>query len=85
MPPPLISLFVWVVVFVLTRKGFIDGRIARLPTVIVRPGPPNPAATGCFSSVPKAVLHVRIGNVGGLRRPKGANKRRGVPLRSTGS
>lgn len=42
------------------RKGFIDGRIARLPTVIVRPGPPNPAATGCFSSVPKAVLHVRI-------------------------
>eukprot|EP00752_Nemacystus_decipiens_P009217 g8232.t1 len=40
-----------------TRKGFVDGRIARLPTVIVRPGPPNPAATGCFSSVPKAVLH----------------------------
>ncbi|CAM9937474.1 unnamed protein product [Scytosiphon promiscuus] len=40
-----------------TRKGFIDGRIARLPTVIVRPGPPNPAATGCFSSVPKAILH----------------------------
>lgn len=41
------------------RKGFVDGRIARLPTVIVRPGPPNPAATGCFSSVPKAVLNVR--------------------------
>eukprot|EP00903_Cladosiphon_okamuranus_P011772 g11066.t1 len=40
-----------------TRKGFVDGRIARLPTVLVRPGPPNPAATGCFSSVPKAVLH----------------------------
>ncbi|CBJ32666.1 NAD-dependent epimerase/dehydratase [Ectocarpus siliculosus] len=40
-----------------TRKGFVDGRIARLPTVVVRPGPPNPAATGCFSSVPKAVLH----------------------------
>ncbi|CAM9635987.1 unnamed protein product [Chrysoparadoxa australica] len=38
------------------RKWFVDARTARLPTVIIRPGPPNLAATGCFSAVPKAVL-----------------------------
>lgn len=32
-----------------TRRGFIDGRILRLPTVIVRPGPPA-AATSAFLS-----------------------------------
>ena len=34
-----------------TRKGFIDGRTARLPTVIIRPGPPNAAASGFASGV----------------------------------
>lgn len=34
-----------------TRKGFIDGRAARLPTVIIRPGPPNAAASGFVSGV----------------------------------
>jgi nucleoside-diphosphate-sugar epimerase len=34
-----------------TRKGFIDGRTARLPTVIVRPGTPNAAASSFASSV----------------------------------
>ncbi len=34
-----------------TRKGFIDGRAARLPTVIIRPGPPNQAASGFASGV----------------------------------
>jgi len=34
-----------------TRKGFIDGRTARLPTVIVRPGAPNAAASSFASSV----------------------------------
>ncbi|MDA0305602.1 MAG: NAD-dependent epimerase/dehydratase family protein [Proteobacteria bacterium] len=34
-----------------TRKGFIDGRAARLPTVIIRPGPPNAAASGFASGV----------------------------------
>ncbi|CAE7258370.1 denD, partial [Symbiodinium pilosum] len=33
------------------RKGFVDGRTARLPTVIVRPGRPNAATTSCFSGV----------------------------------
>jgi D-erythronate 2-dehydrogenase len=34
-----------------TRKGFIDGRSARLPTVIVRPGAPNKAASSFASGV----------------------------------
>jgi nucleoside-diphosphate-sugar epimerase len=34
-----------------TRKGFLDGRGARLPTVIVRPGAPNKAASGFASAV----------------------------------
>jgi nucleoside-diphosphate-sugar epimerase len=34
-----------------TRKGFVDGRVARLPTVIVRPGAPNAAASSFASSV----------------------------------
>jgi len=34
-----------------TRKGFFDGRSARLPTVIVRPGKPNSAASSFASGV----------------------------------
>ncbi len=34
-----------------TRKGFLDGRTARLPTVIVRPGTPNLAASSWVSAV----------------------------------
>ena len=34
-----------------TRKGFIDGRAGRLPTVIIRPGAPNAAASGFASGV----------------------------------
>lgn len=34
-----------------TRKGFLDGRIARLPTVIVRPGKPNAAASSFCSGM----------------------------------
>lgn len=34
-----------------TRKGFFDGRSARLPTVIIRPGKPNAAASGFASAV----------------------------------
>jgi nucleoside-diphosphate-sugar epimerase len=34
-----------------TRKGFLDGRSARLPTVIVRPGKPNLAASSFVSAV----------------------------------
>jgi D-erythronate 2-dehydrogenase len=34
-----------------SRKGFIDGRALRLPTVVVRPGRPNRAATTFASSM----------------------------------
>jgi nucleoside-diphosphate-sugar epimerase len=34
-----------------TRKGFLCGRAVRLPTVCVRPGRPNGAATGFFSGI----------------------------------
>ncbi len=34
-----------------TRKGFLDGRSVRLPTVTVRPGKPNKAASGFMSGI----------------------------------
>jgi D-erythronate 2-dehydrogenase len=34
-----------------SRKGFIDGRALRLPTVVVRPGRPNRAASSFASSI----------------------------------
>ncbi len=34
-----------------TRKGFIDGRSVRVPTVVVRPGVPNGAASGFASGI----------------------------------
>ncbi len=40
-----------------TRKGFLDGRVARLPTVIVRPGPPNAAASSFVSGVVREPFH----------------------------
>jgi nucleoside-diphosphate-sugar epimerase len=38
-------------VFDMTRKGFIDGRSLRLPTVTVRPGMPNRAASSFASGI----------------------------------
>ena len=38
-------------VYDMTRKNFIDGRSLRLPTVTVRPGKPNKAASSFASSV----------------------------------
>jgi nucleoside-diphosphate-sugar epimerase len=34
-----------------TRRGFIDGISLRLPTICVRPGKPNAAASGFFSDI----------------------------------
>jgi nucleoside-diphosphate-sugar epimerase len=39
-----------------TRKGFIDGRAARLMTVSVRPGRPNAAASGFLSGIVREPL-----------------------------
>mgnify|MGYP003700664227 CR=1 FL=1 len=35
----------------MSRKGFIDGRVMRLPTVVVRPGRPNKAASSFASGI----------------------------------
>src|SRR4030095_164610 len=34
-----------------TRRGFFDGVGIRLPTIVVRPGKPNKAASGFFSGI----------------------------------
>ena len=34
-----------------SRKGFLDGRSARLPTIIIRPGKPNAAASSWASGI----------------------------------
>lgn len=39
-----------------TRKGFIDGRALRLPTIVVRPGKPNKAASTFASSIVREPL-----------------------------
>jgi len=38
------------------RKGFVDGRSVRLPTIAVRPGPPNAAASGFASAIVREPL-----------------------------
>jgi nucleoside-diphosphate-sugar epimerase len=40
-----------------TRKGFIDGRALRLPTISVRPGRPNAAASSFASSIIREPLN----------------------------
>lgn len=42
-----------------SRRGFIDGRVLRLPTIIVRPGKPNAANSSFASSIIREPLHGR--------------------------
>lgn len=39
-----------------TRRGFLDGRVVRLMTVVVRPGRPNAAASGFLSGIVREPL-----------------------------
>lgn len=39
-----------------SRKGFVDGRALRLPTIVVRPGKPNKAASTFASSIVREPL-----------------------------
>jgi nucleoside-diphosphate-sugar epimerase len=39
-----------------TRRGFLDGVGIRLPSIVVRPGRPNKAASGFFSSIVREPL-----------------------------
>lgn len=43
-----------------TRKGYVDGRALRLPTIIVRPGRPNTAASSFCSSIIREPLKGEI-------------------------
>ena len=45
------------------RKGYLTGRSARLPTVIVRPGVPNAATTSIFSGIVREPLNGETSNV----------------------
>lgn len=40
-----------------SRRGFVDGRSLRLPTVVVRPGKPNRAASGFASGIIREPLN----------------------------
>lgn len=40
-----------------SRKGFCDGRMLRLPTICVRPGKPNAAASSFVSGIIREPLH----------------------------
>jgi nucleoside-diphosphate-sugar epimerase len=40
-----------------TRRGFIDGRVLRLPTITVRPGRPNAAASSFASGIIREPLN----------------------------
>ncbi|MFC5410355.1 D-erythronate dehydrogenase [Larkinella bovis] len=40
-----------------TRKNFVDGRVLRLPTICVRPGRPNQAASSFVSSIIREPLN----------------------------
>ena len=42
-----------------SRRGFLDGVGVRLPTITVRPGAPNKAASGFFSGIIREPLHGR--------------------------
>ncbi|MDX7990891.1 D-erythronate dehydrogenase [Xenorhabdus littoralis] len=43
-----------------SRKGYVDGRILRLPTISIRPGKPNKAASSFASGIIREPLHGKI-------------------------
>ncbi len=43
-----------------SRRGFVDGRVLRLPTICVRPGKPNRAASSFVSGIMREPLHGQI-------------------------
>ena len=52
----------------LSRRGFFDGIGIRLPTICVRPGKPNKAASGFFSSIIREPLKGEPAHLAGDRR-----------------
>ena len=51
-----------------TRRGFIDGRSLRLPTISVRPGRPNAAASSFASGIIREPLNGETADLPGRRR-----------------
>ena len=51
-----------------SRRGFLDGIGLRLPTICVRPGAPNKAASGFFSGIIREPLNGKGGAPAGRRR-----------------
>ena len=51
-----------------SRRGFLDGIGLRLPTICIRPGLPNRAASGFFSSILREPLVGRACRAAGVRR-----------------
>ncbi|MHA1567635.1 MAG: D-erythronate dehydrogenase, partial [Alphaproteobacteria bacterium] len=45
-----------------SRRGFVDGRALRLPTIVVRPGRPNKAASSFASSILREPLAGELAN-----------------------
>ena len=45
-----------------TRKGYLDGRVLRLPTIVVRPGKPNAATSSFVSSIIREPLQGQRAN-----------------------
>jgi nucleoside-diphosphate-sugar epimerase len=43
-----------------TRRGFFDGIALRLPTICIRPGKPNKAASGFFSGILREPLNGKV-------------------------
>lgn len=43
-----------------SRRGFLDGRALRLPTIVVRPGKPNKAASSFASSIVREPLQGQV-------------------------
>ena len=44
-----------------TRRGFVDGRILRLPTIVVRPGVPSAATSAFLSGIIREPLAGQVG------------------------
>ena len=49
----------------ISRRGLVDGRGFRLPTISVRPGKPNRAASGFMSSIIREPLNGAGGRLPG--------------------
>jgi len=45
-----------------SRKGFVDGRVVRLPTIVIRPGKPNKAASSFASGILREPLNGEAAN-----------------------